>query len=393
MGEKQLLIVGVDPGTTMGYAVLDIECNLVEAGSGKNMDMGILISKLISLGKPLIIAGDKKKNPDFVERLAVKLGARLIGPDYDLKVIEKRDLTRDFKTANQHETDALASAVFAFKKISSLIKKINVFVDHHGKENIRTQLIDFVVGKELNIRDAADIIEKPEKEDIKIIEEVVEERKLNEKDFLNLYAKLKSSRKDVSLLQQQNRKLKNQISNLKKDYEYMFRKISRSEQDNKMKSILGFKEKRISFLDAQLNRKQDVIDLLRDEITTLFHFLSSLNTCVLIKKLSNLGLDEMEKKKNILNIRKGDILLVEDPDIFSNKVVSELRGKVEIIFYKKPVSKKVESVLPFVFIGAGNLPIEENVYFAILDKENLQKARHKKDILAKVISDYKKERE
>ena len=64
MGEKQLLIVGIDPGTTLGYAAIDFEGNLVKVWSEKNLDMGSLISKLIRLGRPLIVAGDKEYNPE-----------------------------------------------------------------------------------------------------------------------------------------------------------------------------------------------------------------------------------------------------------------------------------------------------------------------------------------
>ena len=137
MGERQLLIVGIDPGTTLGYAAIDFEGNIINLNSEKNLDLSALISSLIKLGKPLIIAGDKEYNPDFIGKLAIKLGARIIAPDYDLKVNEKREITKEHKTKNQHEIDALASALFALKKTSSLLKKINIFVEHYKKENIK----------------------------------------------------------------------------------------------------------------------------------------------------------------------------------------------------------------------------------------------------------------
>ena len=367
MGEKQLLIVGVDPGTTLGYAAIDIEGNIVKIHSGKNIDMGSLISDLIKLGKPLIVASDKEYNPDFVYRLAVKIGARVIGPDYDLKVDEKREMVKEYKTKNQHEIDALASAFFALKKIASLLKKINIFVEHYKKEHIKQELIEFVVGKGLNIRDAAEIIEEPEKEEIKIIKDVVEERKLREKDFLVLYKKFKEAKKDVSLLREQNQKLKDQLTAVKRDYEYMFKQISRSQLDKKMQTLLEFKEKRIKFFDDTLKKKDDEVKAMQNEITTLLFFLSNMNSYILLKKLDNLGLIEFVKKKDILNVKNGDVLLVKDPDITSEKTIEELKGKVEIIFYKKPISKKIESKLPFIFINANKVKIEEDRYFGILN--------------------------
>jgi len=387
-----LLIIGVDPGTTLGYAAIDFDGNLVKVHSEKNLDLSSLISELIKLGKVLIVASDKEYNPDFVNKLAVKIGARVISPDYDLKVIEKRDFVRDYETKNQHEVDALASALFALKKISPLLNKINIFVEHYNKEHIKQELIEFVVGKELNIRDAAEIIEEPEKQEIKIIKEVVEEKKLTEKDFLILYKKFKEARRDVSLLKEQNVKLKIQLTNLSKDYEYMFKQISKSQMDKKMQSLLEFKEKRIKFFDSELKKKQNEIKCMQGEITTLLYFLSRVNSSILLKKLDNLGLREFEKKKNILNIGEGDVLLVKDPDIFSEKAINEIKGKINIIIYKKPVSKNVESRLPFIFINGSTLSIEEDEYFGVTSRKDFEKIKSSKGILHKILQDYREER-
>ena len=392
MGEKQLIIIGIDPGTTLGYAVLDFEGKIIKIHSEKNFDLGSLISELIKLGKPLIIATDKEYNPDFVDKLAIKVGARVIGPDYDLKVDEKRELTKDFKTNNQHEMDALASAFFALKRIGPLLKKINIFAEHYKKEDIKGQLIEFVVGKGLNIRDAAEIIEEPEKEESKIIKEVVEEKRLTEKDFLMLYKRFKEAKEDLQFLKEENTKLKEQIAAIRRDYEYMFKQISKSQLDKKMQSLLNFKEKRIKFFDSQLRIKQDEIKMMQNEITILIYFISNMNSSNLLKKLDNLGLNEFEKKKNILNIKEGDILLIKDPDIVSEKTISEIKEKVGVILYRKPISKKIESKLPFIFINANEFSIEENEYFGIVNKEEFEKTKNKQGLLHKIVEDYKKER-
>ncbi len=392
MGEKQLLIVGVDPGTTLGYAAIDFEGNIIKLHSEKNLDLNLLISELIKFGRPLIVAGDKEYNPDFIARLAVKLGARVICPDYDLKVSEKREIAKEFETGNQHEIDALASALFALKKIGSLLKKINIYVEHYKKEDIRQQLIEFVVGKGLNIWDSVEIIEEPKKEEVKIIKEVVEERKLREKDFLVLYKKFKDAKKDVSLLRGQNDKLNDQMKTMKKDYEYMFKQISKSQLDKKMQSLLDFKEQRMKFFDRQLKMKQDEVNLMQNEITTLLYFLSNMNSNVLLKKLDNLGIREFEKRKNILNIREGDVLLVKDSDIVSERAIDAIKGKVEIVFYRKPISRKVESKLPFIFIDANKVNIEENEYFGVIDKGEFDKVKNKKTLLHKIVDDYRTER-
>ena len=220
----------------------------------------------------------------------------------------------------------------------------------------------------------------------------MEEKKLSEKDFLQLYKKLKDAEKEASLLREQNIKLKNEITSIKKDYEYMFKQIHRSQIDRKMQSMLEFKEKRIRFFDQALKRKDNEVNEMQNEVMTLLYLISNLNSSYLVKKLDNLGMQEFEKKKSILNIRQGDILLVKDPDITSEKVIAEIKDKVTSILYRKPVSKKIESKLPFVFIDANKLSIEENHYFGIINKEEFDKIKNKNNILHKIIEDYKKER-
>ncbi|HZX44477.1 MAG TPA: DUF460 domain-containing protein [Candidatus Nanoarchaeia archaeon] len=388
MGEKKLLIVGVDPGTTLGYGAIDFEGKVVAVHSDKNLDINILISELIKIGKPVIIASDKEHNPDFVNKTAVKLGARLISPDYDLKVVEKRRITSEIETRNQHEIDALASAFFALRKLQPLLNKINIFVEHYKKEAIKSGLIELVVGKGLNIRDAVEILEEPEHKEERIIKEVVAEKKLDENDFLTLYKKYKSAKKDIYLLREHNKRLNEESEKLKKDYEYMLKRISKANGDKKTESCLEFKERRIHILDKQLRERDYQIQAMQNEITTLLYFLANINDNVLLKKLDNLGSVELEKKKALLGVSEGDILLVKDADIYSINAVNEIKGKVGIIVYKKPISKKVEKSLPFFFIDASKLEIDENEYFAITSKESFEKAKGHKGLLDKVISDY-----
>ena len=58
----ELLILGVDPGTTKGYAVLDIKGNILDVKSSKLISMDIIMGETIKLGKPILVGTDVKKN-------------------------------------------------------------------------------------------------------------------------------------------------------------------------------------------------------------------------------------------------------------------------------------------------------------------------------------------
>ncbi|MDP7180276.1 MAG: DUF460 domain-containing protein [Candidatus Woesearchaeota archaeon] len=391
MGERQLLIAGIDPGTTAGYAIIDLEGNVVSVDSSKELDINSLITKLIPFGRVVIIGTDKKKNPGFIEKLGIKLGAKVISPDYDLKVVEKREVVRKFKTKNQHEEDALASAFFALRKMRPLLNKVNVYVEHYGRESIKEQLLEMVLSKGLNIRDSLEMIDESRK-GRDIIREVIVEKRVKEKDYIELENSLRRAVRDNEMLKMQNSKLRKELLDTKEGFEYMFKRMNKSSVDKKMKELLGFRDRRIKVFDSKLKGKDKDIGSLQDEITTLIYFLSNIGDKVLVKKLDNLGFNELNEKKDMLNIMDGDVLLVEDPDVISEKAIEILKENVKVIVYKKPVSKKVESRLPFVFVDSKKLNIEENGYFALVDKKEFDLEKNKVNMLSKVIQDYKNER-
>src|SRR3989338_9246374 len=133
MEDKKLLIVGIDPGTTTAYAVLDIEGNLMHLNSSKQLDLKLLISDIIKLGKVVLVGTDKANVPRLVEAFATKVGARIVSPKEDLKVNEKRDMTHNLNFNDEHQGDALASALFACKSTKALLDKIDLFARNHKK--------------------------------------------------------------------------------------------------------------------------------------------------------------------------------------------------------------------------------------------------------------------
>ncbi|MBI2650244.1 DUF460 domain-containing protein [Candidatus Woesearchaeota archaeon] len=188
MENKKLLIVGIDPGTTTGYAVLDIEGNLLHLNSSKQLDLNMLISDAISLGKVVLVGTDKAKVPHLVEAFATKLGAKVVSPQEDLKVDEKRRMASNFNFNDEHQADALASALFAYRETKALLDKIDFFAEENKKYSIKDKIKELVIKKKISIKSAVSMLEKKDEES-KTIEKVIAERKLNEDDFLKLYGK------------------------------------------------------------------------------------------------------------------------------------------------------------------------------------------------------------
>ena len=379
---SELLIVGVDPGTTVGYAVFSLNGNLIEVNSRKNIPFSSLISILIKFGMPVIVSCDKTPAPKFVQKLAVKLGARLIKPKENISVKKKRELTSSYreKTKNIHESDSLVAALLALSKIKPLLKKIDNDLKKENKLELLDKVREIALKQDLAISDIVEILAKPE-EEAKIIKKAIEKREFSAKDFFNIYNKLKRAKNDIQLLKQQNENLIKETAKKPKI------RIPRQKTDQK----LLFKEITIQKLNKQLKEKQDEIEELNKQRAELNNCFANLNKNYLLKKLDNLSHQHFDLRNKSLNIQSEDILFVDDITINSKKTIEELKGRIKIIIYKK-ATKKLLQELPFSFIDADKLTMRHIDLFAFVLKTQLEKELAKQDFLTKIVTEYRKER-
>ena len=156
----KLTIIGIDPGTTKSYAVLDLNGNILEVKSSKKLDASKITNNVFKFGKPVLIGTDVKKVPNFVEKIASGLGAKEFKPQTDLQSKHKSRLVKKFlkkrniEINNKHENDALISAILAYKSIKPLLNKIE-----NKYSNLNTDEIKNLVLKEnINIKQAISMI-------------------------------------------------------------------------------------------------------------------------------------------------------------------------------------------------------------------------------------------
>ena len=103
---------------------------------------------------------------------------------------------------------------------------------------------------------------------------------------------------------------------------------------------------------------------------------SRINDFYILKKLGTLGINEFNFRNKALDIQKNDILLVDNPNIVSNAVIELLKDKVFVVVHKNPISRKIESGMPFVFIEDKNLKIYEDKYFGFAEKSDFDSAKN-----------------
>jgi len=382
---KKPLIVGIDPGTTTGCAVLDINGNLVYISSSKQFDLNQLISSVINFGRVVLAGTDKGKVPGLVEAFATKLGARIVSPQEDLKVHEKRKMIDGFNFDNEHQGDALASALFAFKQTKPLLDKIDYFANENKKYDISDRIKELVITKKISIKSAVSVIEKRDDES-NIIENVIMNKKINEKDFLRLYDKLRKYENDLRFMRKYNNKLRNTLNKMEKMSVTQDIKKDTKEPDN-------YRNSRLNFFENLVKSKDDIIGELRLLTKKYESVISMINKVYILKKLDTLGINEFNLKNKIINIQKNDVLLVDNPNIVSNALIELLKDKIFVIVHRNPISKKIENNLPFIFINAKNLEIEEFPFFGFVEKSDFEIEKNKINWVSKIVNDYKKEKE
>jgi len=383
MNDKQLLIVGIDPGITTALAVLDVNGNLVYLESSKHLELSMLISKTLKLGKVVLVGTDKYKVPKLIGAFATKLGARIVSPEEDLQVDEKKIMMSYFTYGDEHQRDALACALFAYKSLRALLAKIDYFIKANNKQDIKDKIIELVVTKKISIKSAVDLIEK--KNEINKITEKTIVEKLIDADSLRLRNKLKKYEREIKLLKNYNNKLKNKIINIESTRAH--------EPKEESRKTIDFRENRIKFLENLLKQKGKNIEDFQGLIKKFNNIISNINNYYVLKKLETLGINEFKFKNKILNIQQNDILIIENPNIISKETVELLKNIVFLIVCKKTISKKMENTLPFLFIDAKNLKIYEDRYFCFVEKSHFDAEKTKSNWIQKIVEGYRHEKE
>ena len=224
------LFVGIDPGNTVGVCIVDSKGEILEYFSVKNPQLSLILERIISYGRPVIIATDKTKIPVYVKKIARILCSKIFSPKKDPSKEEKDELIRKIgvKVSNDHERDSIFAAVSAFKKYMHLIEKIKEQVSSEEEKETVLQLV--LLGKVANIKEAINMIKTPttkQKERIEKIEKHTFRFKfLNKENQLlrNLFIRL---RKENEKLKRELKELKNKVK--EKSEVKVIRKVVKSE--------------------------------------------------------------------------------------------------------------------------------------------------------------------
>jgi predicted RNase H-like nuclease (RuvC/YqgF family) len=261
------LIIGVDPGINVGVSVIDSNGKPILLLSRKSMDRETVISKIVELGKPLIIATDVNPPPEFVRKLSSSFGCKLYVPEEPLSIDEKEKLVSEFsskfnvKIEDPHIRDSLAAALKAYNSVQSKYRKIEGYLRRIGVEFDVEEIFESVIeGKpifqviEEKIRESLSNYDK--QMEVKVSREERAEQLRQSEEITSMKEELITAKKELERL----RKL---VYSLSKEKEMIERRIEELKIDFKAEVA---KDREIYMLRNSMKAMERVLNDLRTEI-------------------------------------------------------------------------------------------------------------------------------
>ncbi|MBS3136153.1 DUF460 domain-containing protein [Candidatus Woesearchaeota archaeon] len=378
------IIVGIDPGTTSGIAVLDMRGNAISVTSSKDLGLDSLTMIASRLGIPLIVGTDKAKVPEIISKFSAKTGCRIVCPPTDLKGEEKSLLTDGHKTRDIHEKDALACALYAYRRYFHILDKTRRYLETNSQIN-HDGFIRCVIKEGMQIKAAAELLAKKE-ERTEIIEKKESEVPNYDKPAQN--EKLRLAQQDIVHLRKYNMQLRKRIAFLESKTKSLSGK--RRLDSRKIGSLFHFKEERIASMAERIKKEEDNSARLREELKAAREVLSGLSGHYVLKVLQNLGSEEVKSKSEKLGIYAGDILLVRDMGISSEKAISMLKEIVGTIAYLKWQGVRAE--MPFDLVNVKEGIIRYFGDYAVIAKTAIDSAKNEKNRMINIVKDYRNQR-
>jgi len=396
------LIVGIDPGTTVGIAILDLKRDILNISSSKNFSVDNIVEHLSKFGTPIIIATDVSNVHQTVEKISSSFQCKTFAPAASLSIKEKNEITKEYSFNNAHERDALASALKAYDHYKTKFENIDARLEDLGAKNLSSAvktlvLRDFTVKNALNI-----LTKKEEPEEKKIVKKEIQKKvETPEKISLErtkeynkeLLEKIKLIEKENEMLKRKNKKILNEI-----------------DIETRRSEIIQQKKRAINSLKEEIKSKEEKIL----EFQQVIRDLKGIRTLELseeahtVKVLDYFTREEIRNLDTKFKIKRGDIVYIKDPSGGGGstaELLVEKQIKALIVEDAGRMSHNAKDVFENESIPLLNLNTKIVENFGIVDKKEFQDAcfewktktkiktaEKKERWLNKLLKDYKKER-
>lgn len=392
------VIVGLDPGTTTGLAILSAKTGSIQLiYSAREFSTSQIVRTINKFGKAVLVCADVNFPPPYgVQRLSRSLGAQIYAPSSRATArTEKRELVQDYlekhgvtEKFDNHCRDALFGAIKGYNsikpKISSILKALE-----EKKELFKytDKLIDLVlsgistfdaitlVEAQYTSENLANKVKESEKQHTPIPIEILSLTKKQNQKIDDLQLSLRVLERDKRNIERENDKLSREIQSLNSKID----KLESSFQ-NRLERDKVIQQKTVEIINLE-KEKGTLNEVIADKLS-LIEQLKRIRSIwirgeqVPLKPINKLHFDELEKAQKEFGIRSGDVLLILDPSGGSSNTAKWLiERKIRAILIPKGFLKRLSNLALQVFESA-ELPIlEEEMVTYKPDQDPLERKR------------------
>ncbi|KKH46636.1 DUF460 domain-containing protein [Methanosarcina sp. 1.H.A.2.2] len=409
---RKFTIVGLDPGTTVGIAILSLDGDLLYLKSFRGIAPDEVVKLIAEYGKPAVIASDVTPMPGSVEKIRRSFNAVPASPGIEVSAEEKIALGKTFGYSNDHERDALTAALLTYRSYKNVFMRI----EKKAPENADLELIKLHVIRGDSIEAAIEKVRAasiaPEKPGARAAPEKPEERVVDES--------LLKVRETVQRQGEQIQNLQDYVEELKQSLIAKDRKISKLESRLKgfKKEAYGevrkskevqIRDSTIENLKKELSNKNKTVKELRRRSNKLrkIQKMEIRGEGTPVKVIAAFTKESIAETKEKYGLKPEDVVFLENPSGGGAATAQILvEAKVRAVLIPEDISHAAEETF---FKGdvpvLRGIPLERAEDFAMAEPEGLKAAidawekeagakRHKakEDELQSLFEEYRSER-
>ncbi|MHA1347168.1 MAG: DUF460 domain-containing protein, partial [Candidatus Heimdallarchaeaceae archaeon] len=416
------LIVGLDPGLTIGLSIMDLNGKILKIVSYREASRGQIIREITKYGKPTLICVDVYPYPAYVEKVAAALNSRTYTPRSVMTVSEKNEISRKLAmqhgvlVKNAHQRDSLASAYKGYTKFKNEFEKIERKYYDHFDRSIRDEIKDLIV-KGKSLTEAENIINQSldvEKVKPPLIFKEKEDPPPISTDDLN--SKMIMLQEQLDWERRKNSELYIEYQSLEEKMEYLENKLleGKSEYMEALQREKAFivKKNEICFLREKVNNLEQELERYADRVDELkkVSLLRGMDGWVPLKVIRKFSHEEIENTVKNYGLGPGDVVLILDSTGGGGKTAEQLLsyrikgmiGNVDQLSYNAKL-KLLENEIPMA--KPTDVEIIRIDEIAVIKEEDLQKmlksaqkeldikiVEKKEGILDSLLEEYRDER-
>jgi predicted RNase H-like nuclease (RuvC/YqgF family) len=258
------VIVGLDPGTTTGIGIIDLNMKPLFFKSIRGANKSIIIKHIAKVGEPILIACDVADAPESVKKIASFFNINCSTPKRDLTASEKRRLIREYfpltlKKLDAHTFDALTAALKAYlkhkNKFDSVEARLKKLTQPLALDTIKAEIIKGVKLTNILAKELIKFDEEPKERVIKI--HVHKENTKNQSENKEL------KERSMRILRWERDKLSNEVKRLKNERDKLEQSLQQKNREEHIaiskENRYRLQEKKIQYLHTKLAETERTI--------------------------------------------------------------------------------------------------------------------------------------